>query len=210
VALRGDTEPYVGIELTRRQRAEVRTLGESQETLRASLDSLRQETAELTESPVFLLAHRRLDGLLARAAGPLRQGQAAAPTLISQQSAVEILQSLVQALDDAQQEQSPFDSGGGAGGGGGSGGGQEPPVIMPIYELRLLRGMQDQALGLTRGLDADGPAADPDDVQDLAELQTILAEEARALMQRMQQQAPEGTSPGPGMTGPGQGPGGTP
>ncbi len=205
VGLRSDVEPYVDVELSRRQRSEVRTLGESQEALRAAIDTLRQETAEMGAASVFLLAHARLDGLLSRAAGPLREGRAEGAVLSRQQSAVEILQSLVEALDDSPPEQDPFaQSGGGAGGGGGGGGGQEQPVIMPVYELRLLRGMQAQALGLTRDLDAEGEGKHPEDVADLATLQRLLADEATALIQRMQQPPAGGTMP----PGTGQGPGG--
>lgn len=204
VALRGDVEPYVGVELGRRQRSEVRALGEAQETLRVAIGALRDETAEMGEASVFLLAHRRLDSLLTRAAGPLREGRADSAIVGRMRSAVEILQSLVESLDDSQPEQSPFEEGGGAGGGGGGGGGgQEQPVIMPVYELRLLRGMQEQALGLTRDLDSQGAGADPDDVADLGALQRMLAEEATGLIQRMQAPPPEGTSPaGSGAGGP--------
>lgn len=198
VALRSDVGPYVGLELTRRHRAEVRTLGEAQESLRTDIDAILKQTKELAEAPVFTLAHARIDALLRRAADPLREGRAESPVLTRQQNAVEILQTLVMALDDTAPEQNPFDqasAGGGSGSGGG--GGEEPPVIMPVYELRLLRGMQAQALGLTRDLDAEGPRAHPADIEELGSLQKLLADEAAALIQRMRT-APAGPASTPG------------
>ncbi|MCA9287712.1 MAG: hypothetical protein KDA05_03955 [Phycisphaerales bacterium] len=195
VAIRGDVEAYVLLDLSRRQRAEVRTLGERQETLRVGLDTILRETKELADASVFRLAHARMDRLLLDASEALRGGRAERGVLSRQQGTIEILQSIVQALDDSQNEQDPFDSAqSGGGGGGGGGGGQEQPVIIPVHELRILRGMQEQALGLTRELDSAAGAAHPNEVAELAALQRSLAEEASALVQRMQRE--QGGAPG--------------
>ncbi|MEZ6235201.1 MAG: hypothetical protein R3B68_13515 [Phycisphaerales bacterium] len=195
VAIRGDVEPYVPLELSRRQRAEVRTLGERQETLRVGLDTILRETKELADASVFRLAHARMDRLLLDASEALRGGRAERGVVSRQQGTIEILQSIVQALDDSQNEQDPFDSAqSGGGGGGGGGGGQEQPVIIPVHELRILRGMQEQVLGLTRELDSAAGAAHPNDVAELAALQQSLAEEASSLVERMQRE--QGGAPG--------------
>jgi hypothetical protein len=94
---------------------------------------------------------------------------------------------LMDALEDLQQPPGEFAGGGGATPGG-SGGQQQgrPPLIPPIAELMLLRGMQEQVYNQTRDLDVrrDLDAAErqgrledlADDQQELLELGEEMAE----------------------------------
>src|SRR5262249_51858283 len=141
VGLKGETDPFIGKAVDRRDRMKVRGLGERQETLRTSLDELRKKTQELTEASVFDYAHKRLDQAASTAGKKLRAGQADRAVARNQESAVRILMSLVQALDDQAKKDDEFREDQNSGGGGGAGGGQKPPLIPPLAELRLLRSM---------------------------------------------------------------------
>lgn len=76
VALRGDTAGFVGKDLSRRDRAAVRALGEKQEQLRATLKELQSKTKELSDEGVFRFSHERLDSLMQRSEAALKEGNA--------------------------------------------------------------------------------------------------------------------------------------
>lgn len=182
-ALVGRGEPLAGRELNRRERTEVRGLGEVQSELRERMAQLRSGTQELEEAKVFEFAHRRLDDAMARAAEGLRGGTIAAPTLRDQRAALRILQGLVRSLtNDRRDDEFREDDGGGGGGGGGGGAGGEQPLIPPLAELKLLRAMQGEAADLTRELD-DAPDASPAELAALRALQQELARRARELLE---------------------------
>jgi len=186
VALRGDTDPFVGERLDRRQRASVRGLGERQDALRVSLAELRAETEDLDETLMFDYAHERLDALTGRAAERLRAGNPDRVVARSQDSSVTLLQSMLEALRDATPEEEDFRdaaSGGGGGGGGGSGG--EEPLIPPVAELKLLRALQTEAYDLTRLANEE---QDSEIVRDVTTLQRDIAERGAEALKRAAEQ----------------------
>lgn len=206
VVLRDEAAALTGGELSRRDRARVRGLGQRQGSVREALADLLKSTQELNDAAVFALAHRRLDMLTGRAADGLGVGTVSGASLRDQDSAIGLLRSLVDVLGQTQGQEQDFDEGadsaGGGGGGGGGGEGEEQPLLPPITELMLLRAMQAEVAAMTRMLD-EGGERDAAAVRELGELQRSIAEEAQGLMDRLEQQ--QGGEPaqrpatGPGM-----------
>ncbi len=194
VVLRDETAPLLGRQPDRRERLKLRGLGERQDTLRQTLDDLRRRTAELEDAALFAFAHDQLNLVMGSAAKALRSGQPSAGIKRDQDSAVRILRSLVEALAETPNQNDEFrDSETGGGGGGGEGG--PPPLIPELAELRLLRGMQQQAAELTRALDESPDTATPSDFDALTRLQEDLAEEGQSLIERLQR--PDEPAPAP-------------
>jgi hypothetical protein len=108
VALKGETDPYIGKAVERRDRMKLRGLGERQDAIRASLDELRTKTKELEDAGVFDLAHTRLSLATTTASKRLSAGQADHPVQRAQESAVSTLKALVQALDDSIEHNDEF------------------------------------------------------------------------------------------------------
>lgn len=190
VALRGETDPFVGKSVERRDRMKVRGLGERQETLRVSLEELHKKTQELTDATVFDYAHKRLDQATTSAGKKLRAGQADKSVARNQDSAVRILTSLVQALDDQAKKDDEFREDDNAGSGGGGGSGQKPPLIPPLTELRLLRAMQQEAADVTRAIDDARDTTGADELAGLGELQRGLSDRGQDLIKKLQQNQP--------------------
>jgi hypothetical protein len=208
VAIKAETDPLVGKELSRRDRSQTRALSEQQSAIATTLEQLRSATQEIAESRTFELANRRLDEAARRAAAALGAGEATRAVRRDQATAVRVLQGLVESLKDPKKTDEFRDEQGGGGGGGGGGQGQKPPLIPPIAEIRLLRSMQGEAAELTR---AAAEAAGADGAADLdaaAELQTELAEQARALMEKLKNEsgAPDVQPPGAAEPAPEPGP----
>ena len=196
VVLRGGTGEYLGEELTRRQRASVRGLGQKQDALRQRLDDLREQTDALSQAATFIYAHKTLDRLMSSAADRLGRGLADSTVIASQDRAIKTLSALVRSLTDPPKEDDFRDSqAGGASGGGGGGAGGQTPVIPSVAELRMLRAMQTEAADLTRQTD-DG-ATDPDLLGEVSRLQRDLAELGRVLLKKMEggPDTPEGPAP---------------
>jgi len=196
VALKGETDPLIGKAVDRRDRMMVRGLGEKQEGIRATLADLKAKTQELADAGVFDLAHARLDAAAAAASKKLRAGQADHAVQRAQQSAVQILKALVEALDDRAKQDDEFrEDAGGGGDGAGGGGGQKPPLIPPLAELRLLRAMQQEAADLTRSLD-ESKDSPPDELSGVGDLQRSLSDRAQDLMKKLQQHTTTPDRPG--------------
>lgn len=188
VGVQGDTEPFVGKAVERRDRTKVRALGERQEDVRVRLEKLKKDTADLADAKVFDFAHQRLDGSTGAAGKKLRAAIADKSVARNQDSAIKTLKSLVEALNDQSLNDDEFkeeDSGGGSGGGGGQGGGQKKPLIPPLVELKLLRGMQQEAADTTRSVD---DAKQIEEVGTLGDLQKNLAERGKELVKQLEQQ----------------------
>ena len=202
VVLRDEAAGLVGQALSRRERASVRGLGQRQESVRTALADLLKSTTELNDAAVFALAHRRLDQLTGRAAEGLGLGEVSASSVRDQDSAIALLRSLVDVLGQTSPDQSEFDEGADGGGGGGSGGGggegEPEPLLPPIAELMLLRAMQAEVAALTREIHEGG--GEEAAVRELGALQKEIADEARGLIERMQEQGGGGQpEPEPGM-----------
>lgn len=186
ISIRADALPFAGRDLSRRDRAALRALSDKQDTLRGEMASLRDGSEEFKDAGVFRMAHDRLDRVLNRAVTPLREGTMG-PVVDREMSAgVSLLRSLVDALASSPDKEKDFRDGaqGGGGGGGGGGEGEPPPVIPPLAELRLLRDLQAEAAAETRSL-SETPDPSPESLEELGVLQRTLAEEARALLERL-------------------------
>ncbi len=175
----------------------VRGLGEKQDALRTALADLKKQTKELTDAGVFDMAHIRLDQATATAAKKLSAGLADHAVQRSQQSAVQVLKALVEALDDRAKQDDEFrEESKGEGEGQGSGGGsQKPPLVPQLAELRLLRAMQQEAADITRSLDESKEPGAAEEVGGLGNLQRDLSDRAAELMKKLQQQQPQKPEP---------------
>lgn len=199
VVLRDETSPMLGRDADRRERLKLRGLGERQDTLRRALDDLRKRTEELADAAVFEFAHDQLDAVMGSAAKKLRAGQTPAAVGREQDAAVNILRALVEALADSAQQDDEFQDAeaGGEGGGEGQGRGQPPPLIPDMAELRLLKGLQQQAGATTRALDEARESASPAELESLGRFQQNLADRARDLIDKLEQQNQGGAPPPP-------------
>jgi len=192
-AIAGETEPYVGAELDRRARANVRGLGQRQDALSTALTELRSSSEALAEAAIFELAHARMDAASAGAAERLLDGAADEGVRRRQGTVVRLLRSLIEALAEQAPGQQFRDQQ--ASGGGGGAGGEAPPVIPELAELKLLRAMQAEAMEWTRNIDeSPAPGADAD-LRELAELQRELAERGEALVEKLMQQQQQRPTP---------------
>lgn len=189
VSIRESSLGLVGAEATRRNRATARQLGEDQEALRASIETIRSETRELSEAKVFDYAHTRIDGLMKSAATKLDGGESTDDVTRRQASAARVLQSLIDALDDRQnKDDKRFREREQSGGGSGSGE-QEQPLVPPAAELKLLRLMQMEIAERTRELD-EAKATDARGVGEVSQLQRELADQAKSLLDKLKEQGP--------------------
>lgn len=184
VALRAETEPLVGEELTRRTRATARGLGQRQEMIRDRIEAMRTEFPDVGESALFSLAHDRLGLVTDRSAQTLRGGEAPRRVTLDQASAIRLLQGLIDALDEQQQDEDFRDANGGGEGGEGQAGEQPQPVIPPIAELKALRMLQQEALELTK-LAGDG--LEGADINEAGALQLEVAERGLKALEELEQ-----------------------
>ena len=168
--------------LTRRDQAELRTIGREQESLRVEIAAI-PESHELPTGGITDLYHERIDSAIGEAVRRLGRGQTDDSVVGSQDRAVAMLRAIVDVLSPAQDEQDPFDDQqAGGGGGGNGGGGQEQPAIGELEEHRLLRSLQEFVLDETRLASGNNGAPSPD----LAAMQARIAEQARRIIESMQ------------------------
>lgn len=196
VALRANLDQYATKDnLTRRERFEVRSLGEEQVAIADELGAVRADTGDIAQAKVFDFAQAALERDAADASSALRDARVA-DAVPPVDAAISTLSMLVRALEDAERQNNPFDNGdegGGGGGGGGRGQGQRP-AIMPIHELRLLREMQASLLERTRVAEnTRNNAAAERIAKEQTQLHTLGAE----LLERVQSQN-QGAPAGPG------------
>ncbi|MEO0512058.1 MAG: hypothetical protein AAF108_04075 [Planctomycetota bacterium] len=190
VSLRAEAEALGEGRLGRRERTDARAIGQRQDGLGERIEQVRRETSELSDSPVFSLAHDRLRAVTGRAAERLRQGSAGRVVTIDQSSAVRLLQGLIDALESESPEPEDFREGGGGSGESGQQGSQG--VIPPIAELKALRLLQQEALDLTK-LASDGDV----DVEQAAAFQRRIADEGLRVLEAVQNGGAEpGAGPG--------------
>ena len=114
------------------------------------------------------------------AGSSLSQGEAPATVGRQQQTSVDVLRAVVDALKDAQQDDEFRQADGGGGGGGGSSGGQPQGLLPPVAQLKLLRGMQAEAAGRTRAA-AEGQ----DDLGEVSRLQSELERLGREVLEEL-------------------------
>jgi hypothetical protein len=188
VRLRSESEPFAGVEPDRRQRAELRALGQRQEGLRTTVRGLPDQLGP-DGAGVLRLMHDRIDRVLTEAVRSLGRGVSDAGVLSNQDAAIGMLASIAETLTPRPREPSDeFESPQGGGGGGGQGGGEQP-LIGNVEQLRLLRALQSAILDQTRAGGAPG---------DLSTLQREIAEQGRLLIESMRPPrpaSPPGVSP---------------
>jgi hypothetical protein len=193
-AIKGDTDPFIGKQVDRRERIKIRGIGERQDTLRAKLADVKAKTEELAEAGVFEFAHQRLELATGTAAKKLKAGQPDRAVQRNQDSAMRVLSSLIAALDEQLKRDDEFRDTNSNGGGGSQPGGQQQPALPPLAELRLLRAMQDEAAQTTRAID-EAKEQVPEELAGLGELQRNLAKRGDELIKKMQKPT-EGEVPG--------------
>ena len=185
-----ETEPLAGQDLNRRQRAAARQLGTDEAALRSTLSTMLSETEELSESPVFELAHEQLDQLMESAIESLSERSLDPMIITDQQGIATILTALIEVLGESQQSRDQAFEDGQGGDGGGQGGGGQQPVIPPMAQLQLLRSLQQLTATQTRAL-SESDAPDPARLDQIGRLQRQLAEKGAQLIQDMNPQRPQ-------------------
>jgi hypothetical protein len=191
-AVAGDSAPLFDVQLSRRQVADARGLGQRQETLRQRMADMRSSTQEFEEARLFDYAHQRYDRAAGNAAQPLLDGRVPPTVRREHATAIAILRGLVDALDEAQRQRDEFqDAQGGGQGEGGEGQDQPPPLIPPLAELKLLRAIQAEAAERTRSA-AEGQ---PEEIDTVTTLQRDLSEFAEELLERITRENQERSDP---------------
>jgi hypothetical protein len=156
IAVRVDTVELVEQgQLDRRQLIEARGLGRSQDEIRQGLDELASTTREIHESSVFTHVHDMMDDWSSWVTDALISGEVSVAVTDRQQRIADSIGRLIEALEGLMSEPGEF-AGGGGGASGSSGRQGQAPLIPPIAELMLLRGMQEQVYNETRDLDGRG------------------------------------------------------
>ena len=223
MALRSETLTLAEQEpLDRRGLVEARRLSTLEEDIRRTMDQLRRDHEDVANSMVFNHVHDLVDQAATSIRDDLREGRVGVLVTDRQQFIADAIGRLLQALEEEQQDDNPFEDGQDqqqAGEGGQQGG--EPgqgQLIPPIAELKLLRGLQEQIYELTRQSDARqdlDPGIRRETLRDLGQRQRQLQELGQRVIEAMQQQQQGGgggrpQSPGGDSTGPGDEPGGQP
>ncbi len=214
LALKAETAPLSGANLDRRQRVMSRQLGNQQAQIRIDAMDLLKKTDELAESFVFEASHRQIDTLAGEVVDDLRGAKIGLTQLMREQDIADRFLALATALQDSQSDQEfeqPSDEGDNGGNGGNGGSGQPPPLVPPIAQLKLLRGLQESVYRSTRLLDESGTTLDEASrsmrLDELGAAQKELTDLAQKLIEMMQQGG--GTPPSGPDVQPGE-PGGQP
>ncbi len=187
-AITADTLPLVGKTADRRNRQTAAGLVARQDFVAPRLDDLRDKLAELADSGVFQLAHDRIKSASATASGLLKSGKWA-NQLTGRQAAVErTLQALIDALKEKDEKEKDFreNEQGDQAGQQGGGQGQKEPLLPPVTELEILKGMQREAMIATREA---AEAGDADAAKlagtEAASIQRTLTERARDIVEKL-------------------------
>jgi hypothetical protein len=195
IAVRTDTVKLADQgQLDRRQLIEARGLGRLQDEIRQGLDELAASTREIHESPVFTHVHDMLDAWSSRVTDALISGEVSVAVTDRQQRIADSIGRLIEALEDLVSEPEEF-AGGGPGGGSGTG---PRPVIPPVAELMLLRGMQEQVYNQTRDLDGRsdlGPDERQERLEELGGDQQHLLELGREIAEALGEVPPAEQAP---------------
>lgn len=178
----------------RRQLLDARRVGIAQGQVRTTLADLSSEYPAVEQSSLFSLTHRRMDEWSQAAESALAEGGVGEPTQQAQSRIADSLSRIVQALESAQPDPEPFEraQAGGDDSGGGNQGGAQPPLIPPVAELKLLRGLQEQVYEATKSLDtAEATPTREAALQLLAEEQRELFQLALEMLAQLSQQQPD-------------------
>jgi len=191
VALRGETVDLSKTdESDRRRLVESRRLSNTQDEIRRQLNQLREQTAELADSPMFSHTHGLLDKWATKVTEQMRDGDLSIDVTDRQQNIADALGRLIKALEDALKPPDEFAGQNGGSGSGGSGQ-QKPPLIPPVAELELLRGLQEQVYNQTTDIDRRTDlteAQSRDRLRELGQEQRELLDLGKKIIESMQQQ----------------------
>ncbi len=178
----------------RRRLVGARRLGNAQDEIRLDLVELQESTQEITEAAVFDYVHTLIDDWASAVRDALWDGETGARVTERQELIADSLGRLIEALEETLAEPEEF-AGQQQGGSGPRGGGQPRPLIPPVAELKLIRGLQEQVYNQTRSLDGgqDLEAAQWEErLRDLGHQQSDLHRLAEEMLQRFQPPAPGG------------------
>ena len=144
--------------LDRRALVESRRLSIAEAEIGKDLDAVAEEHEEVAKSGAFLEAHRLIGEWTSSASRRLQEGDLGDETVGEQQLVLDTFAGLIEALNEAEPDRDPFEEPqeeNAAGEGGASGAGSQG-ALPPIAELRLIRGLQQQALERTKRLSVRG------------------------------------------------------
>lgn len=191
-AIRQETAPFIGREsMPRRERAALSRLGHREADLQIAAGELQDE---IGQKLVFTYLHEQIDRIAASVVTRLRRSRADQSILEQQEMIASLLDQMAQALAPTPNDES-F-AGSQSGGGGGSGGAFSAPLVPPLAELKLLRGVQDAVYRATRAYNqklgqSDEPAIRPQVIDELHEQQRHLSELGRHLIRALRQSQPQ-------------------
>ncbi|GAB4195761.1 MAG: hypothetical protein Kow00105_09970 [Phycisphaeraceae bacterium] len=171
----------------RRQRAALIGLSADQSRLQQAIaDAGRQ----VEETLVFVRMHERMGAASSRVVSALRRGEAGPVVTDEQAMIAATLRAMAEAL---KQDPNNSDFASGGGGGGGQGEGQPPPMVPPLAELKLIRGLQQVIYDQTKTVQA-ATAGQPDQptkqkLMELSTRQRELSDLGQRLIEQVRQQS---------------------
>jgi hypothetical protein len=192
-AVTADTQPLIGKPADRRAQQTARDVAARQALIPGRIDDLKDKLTELAESGVFEIANDRIKSA-ANSASTLLKGTKWTTQLAGRQAAVErTLQALIDALKEKNDADKDFreNEQGEQQGGQGQGGQQQQkePLLPPVTELEILKGMQREAMIATReASEAGDKAAAKSAADEAAGLQQKLTDRARQLIEKINKQ----------------------
>jgi len=191
-AVTADTQPLIGKPADRRAQQTARDVAARQALIPGRIDDLKDKLTELAESGVFEIANERIKSA-ANSASTLLKGTKWTTQLAGRQAAVErTLQALIDALkekNDADKDFRENEQGDQQGGQGQGGQQQKEPLLPPVTELEILKGMQREAMIATReASEAGDKAAAKAAADEAAGLQQKLTDRARQLIEKINKQ----------------------
>jgi DNA repair exonuclease SbcCD ATPase subunit len=173
-------------ELNRRHRAQLNELAAAQSRIRQETADLRSNVADTL---LFDHLHGRIDDKAAQVSSALQQSDVGERVLADEAYIAGALATMAQALEEAQRSEDFATS---SGGGDGSGGGAQPPLIPPVAELKLLRGLQENVYQRTRAAGGDGDRpVETETLLELAGEQRELPMLAERLIEKLQAANPQ-------------------
>lgn len=200
-ALIAATAPLVGKPVDRRSRLIAGDLKGRQSKIHTQAEALLASKPDLTNSPTFPLAHRRLEGASTQAAEMLGKPDLSQGLLIRQETVARTLEGLIQALASSSSEDDPFRSPEESGGEQGGQGGQQSPGLIPsAAEVALLKALQQEALNVTRqASEAQDAALSKLAADDAQRLQSELPRIADEIVKKIEQESGGGGGGGGGV-----------
>lgn len=177
--------------LDRRALVESRRLAIAEADIGKDVDAIAEANADVAKSDAFAEAHRLIGEWTSSASRRLQEGDLGESTVGEQQLVLDTFAGLIEALNEAEPDRDPFEEpqAEDAGGQGGASASGSQGVLPPIAELRLIRGLQQQALERTRRLSSRGdaePARLEADRASIASLQRKLVDLAGEIIKKME------------------------